>query len=220
MIRHSLPPSASVAHDAGGGRLHLPAADRNKDAIATLMQRLMADVAQGKALEIASGSGQHIVEHARRNPQITWQPTEVAPERRTSIDLYAADAGLPNIRPAIDLDATAPGWGADHAAQDLILLSNLLHLITMDEVTTLIREAGRALAPGGQLMLYGPFMRGGELTSDGDQRFHTELTTADPTIGYKDDFDITDLIHASGMELTGLIDMPANNLAFTARRFG
>ena len=86
------------------------------------------------------------------------------------------------------------------------------------DVETLIRGAGAALAPGGQLMLYGPFMRGGELTSDGDRRFHAELTGANPRIGYKDDFDITDMIHASGMDLTQLVEMPANNLSVVFSR--
>lgn len=220
MSGRTLPPSARVAEETKDGRMILPAAERNKDAIATLVARLLGGLPHGNALEIASGAGQHIVEHARRNPAITWQPTEIDPKRRTSIDLYVADAGLVNIRPAMFLDATKPGWSVDHGPKDLILLSNLLHLISTPETETLIREAGRALAHGGQLMLYGPFMRGGELTSEGDQRFHEELTAADPDIGYKDDFDITDMLHSSGLELTELIEMPANNLAFVARRFG
>lgn len=218
MSQHRLPPSASIAHDAGGGRLLLPAAERNRDAIATLVARVLAAMASGRALEIASGAGQHIVEHARRNPQIDWQPTEIDPARRASIDLYVAEAGLTNVRPATELDATRPGWAQEVASQDLILLANLLHLISTEEAATLIREAGQALAPGGHLMLYGPFMRGGELTSDGDRRFHRELVAADPQIGYKDDFDITDMIHTSGMELAELVEMPANNLTFIARR--
>jgi hypothetical protein len=219
-MSHRLPPTASVTEDAGNGRLIMPAAERNKDAIATLVAQLLEDRTEGQALELASGAGQHIVEHARRNPQIDWQPSEPNAEHRASIDLHISDSGLTNIRSAIPLDATAPGWSATHVGQHLILLSNLLHLISTDETETLIREAGAALAPGGQLMLYGPFMRGGDLTSDGDRRFHAELTGANPKIGYKDDFDITDMIHASGMELTALIEMPANNLAFVARRFG
>lgn len=218
MSGHRLPPSARVAEPVGDGRLILPAAERNKDAIATLVNQLLGTLSSGTALEIASGAGQHIVEHARRNPQITWQPTEVDADRLTSIDLYARASGLDNIRAAQWLNATATGWSAEFAGQDLIALSNLLHLISAEETATLIGESARALSPGGQLMLYGPFMRGGELTSDGDRRFHAELTAADPTIGYKDDFDITDLIHASGMELIRLVEMPANNLAFVARR--
>ena len=83
---------------------------------------------------------------------------------------------------------------------------------------TLIAEVGQALRPGGIFMLYGPFMRGGELTSEGDARFHAELRAADPEIGYKDDFDVADWIIAADMTLADMVDMPANNLAFIAQR--
>lgn len=220
MTGYRLPPSASVAEDAGDGRLRLPAAERNKDAIATRVAALLDGKTSGQALELASGSGQHIVEHARRSPNVIWQPTEVAPDRLTSIDLYIRDSGLPNLRPARMLDATRPGWSGAFDGQDLILLSNLLHLISTDEVATLIQESARALAPTGQLMFYGPFMRDGQLTSDGDRRFHQDLVTADPRIGYKNDADIADMIRASGLDLSDRIEMPANNLSFIARKPG
>jgi hypothetical protein len=213
-----LPPSASVAHDTGDGRLHAPSAARNAGAIADLLERAMKDRPASCALEIASGTGQHVVINAARLPHLTWQPTEVDPDRIASIDAHVRLAGLSNVRPARMLDATRPGWSADVTPQDLILLANLLHLIPMPAVTTLIEEAGRALAPGGTLILYGPFMRNGNLTSEGDRRFHADLTGADPTIGYKSDADIARLIAESGMTLEERVEMPANNLAFHARR--
>ncbi|WP_375174544.1 DUF938 domain-containing protein [Pseudooceanicola sp.] len=218
MCSHHLPPTANVATDAGNGRLVLPAAERNKDAIASLVAWLLEGSSATQALEIASGSGQHVLEHARRNPGVTWQPTDVDPARLASIDAYAAGAALPNIRPAVMLDATRPGWSATHGAKDLILLVNLLHLISADETATLIAEAALALAPQGQFLIYGPFMRGGRLTSDGDRRFHADLIGADPAIGYKNDAEIIKLIHASGMDVIDTVQMPANNLSFIARR--
>ncbi|OZB19693.1 MAG: hypothetical protein B7X55_02785 [Rhodobacterales bacterium 34-62-10] len=127
-------------------------------------------------------------------------------------------AGLPNLRPAIPLDATAPGWGAGHAGQDLIVLVNLLHLISDAEAKTLIAEVAQALAPGGRFILYGPFLRDGETTSEGDTAFHASLRTQDPEIGYKDDWDVIDWIHTNWLELVQVVEMPANNLAFVARR--
>ena len=64
----------------------------------------------------------------------------------------------------------------DHSGQDLIVLVNLLHLISEGEARTLIREAATALAPGGRFLVYGPFMRAGELISEGDRAFHASLT--------------------------------------------
>ena len=61
-------------------------------------------------------------------------------------------------------------------------------------------------------------MRAGELTSEGDARFHATLTAQDPEIGYKDDFDTIDLMQDAGLELVQVLEMPANNLALVAEK--
>ncbi len=155
---------------------------------------------------------------AARFPGLHWQPSDPDPARRASIDAYAAESGGGNIAPAIDLDASRPGWGAELSGQTLITLCNLLHLIPMDWVEVLIAEAAQALAPGGRLVIYGPFMRAGELTSAGDEAFHASLTAQDPRIGYKDDFDVIDLLQAAGLEMVEVVEMPANNLALVAQK--
>ena len=211
--RLSLPDSASVAVPDEEGRLFAPSAARNRDAITAVVARLAPDT--GRALEIASGTGQHVAALAERLPGLAWQPSDPDPARRLSIDAYCA--GLDNVAEAVSLDATAPGWALDHAGQDVILLVNLLHLISSDEAHTLIRELPAALAPGGVALLYGPFLRSGEATSEGDAAFHAQLTAQDPEIGYKDDIVIRDWLHAAALELEEVVEMPSNNLCFVAR---
>lgn len=198
------------------GKLVAPSAERNREPLCDLMEH--AAPATGEALEIASGTGQHVVGFAARLPGLTWQPSDISAERRASIAAYVAEAGLPNIRPPIDLNAAEPGWGADHAGRALIAVVNLLHLIPMRQVETLIGEAARALARGGRLVVYGPFMRAGELTSEGDRAFHATLVAHDPAIGYKDDFDVMDLMQAAGLDMVEAVEMPANNLALIAEK--
>ena len=214
--RLTLPDTASIATSGEGGKLIAPSASRNLDPICDLLAEVAP--ASGRALEIASGTGQHVVAFAARFPDLHWQPTEPEAARRASIDAYAADSGCSNIAPAIDLDAAEPGWSATHGGQDLVFLSNLLHLIPMDWAEVVVAEAAGALAPGGRLVIYGPFMRGGELTSEGDERFHASLIAQDARIGYKDDFDIIDLMQDAGLEMRQVIEMPANNLALVAER--
>lgn len=209
-----LPPTASVAEPADGGRLFAPAAERNAGAIADLLAGVAP--AAGRALELASGTGQHVAVFAERFPGLRWQPTEIAPERRASIDAYAG--GLANVAPAVALDACAPGWGVQWSGQDLVVLVNLLHLISDAEAAVVIGEAAQALAPGGVFVVYGPFKRGGDLTSAGDERFHASLVESDPAIGYKDDFDTMDLLQGAGLEMAQVVEMPANNLALVARK--
>ncbi|MFD1196474.1 DUF938 domain-containing protein [Seohaeicola saemankumensis] len=214
--RLNLPDTASVAHPSDDGRMFAPSAARNAADIAALVAQ-HAPVS-GRALEIASGTGEHAVVFAKAVPGLDWQPTDIDAARRASVDAHAALAGLPNLRPAIALDATAPGWGAAHAGQDLIVLVNLLHLISENEARILIAEVAQALAPGGLFILYGPFLRDGETTSDGDRSFDASLRAQDPEIGYKDDWDVIDWIHANWLELVQVVEMPANNMAFVARR--
>jgi SAM-dependent methyltransferase len=211
-----LPPSASIATGTENGKLNAPSAERNADAIAELVTRIAPK--SGHALEIASGTGQHIVRFARTLPGLIWTPSEVAKERRASIRAYRSEAGLANLAAPLHLDACQPGWSRSVPAQDLIITVNLLHLISEPAAKTLIREAAQTLRPGGVLMLYGPFLRSGKTTSDGDARFHGELQSADPKIGYKDRDDVLAWAQASGLVHREIIDMPANNLAliFTA----
>ena len=209
------PGTASVAEPAADGKLFAPASERTAAAITDLLREVAPET--GEALELASGTGQHIVAFAAALPGLNWQPTEPDPVRRASIDAYRAEAGLENLHSAQDLDATVPGWGATRQA-DLIVLVNLLHLISDSEAETLIREAAKALRPNGVLVVYGPFMRAGELTSEGDRAFHASLIAHDPETGYKDDFDTLDLMQSASLSAALVMEMPANNLALVAKR--
>lgn len=207
---------ASIAHPREGDRLFAPSAARNADAITTLLTTLAPPT--GIALEIASGTGQHIVQFAKQMPNITWYPTEVGQSRLASIASYQTEANLPNIAAPQLLDATTPGWSEKHAPKDLIFLANLLHLISTPSAKTLIAEAAKTLAPNGQFVIYGPFMRNGQLTSPGDAQFHKSLTDQDPDIGYKDTADIIATAQTVGLAHVQTNDLPANNLALRFRK--
>ncbi|WP_409373587.1 DUF938 domain-containing protein [Sulfitobacter guttiformis] len=195
--------------------MHAPSAERNMGVIVELL-RVHAPP-HGRALELASGTGQHVMALASALPQIDWHPSEVAADRMASIDAYAATAQLPNLHPARHLDATRRGWSQCLQPFDLIHLGNLLHLIPQAGAYTLLTEASVALAPAGTLTLYGPFMREGRLTSEGDAKFNAELQAANPAIGYKDDRWINEVLTSTGL-VVSVHDMPSNNLAFIARR--
>ncbi len=213
MSKRTPPPNASVAAPSSDGKLVAPAASRN----AAVLCELVAHWAppQGQAMEIASGTGQHVCAFAQKLPQLSWQPTEIDAERRQSIDAYASDQ--PNIQPAVRLDAATSGWHRQFRPKGLIVLINLLHLISWEETVTLVSETAKTLSSNGRFILYGPFMRDGKLTSDGDKRFHQALVQQDPEVGYKDDTDIERLLAVSGLNLIEVAEMPANNLAFIAQ---
>jgi len=207
---------AGCAEADGSGRLFAPAASRNIEPISDVLAHHAPS--SGRALELASGTGQHVAVLAGRIPHLVWQPTEIDPVRIASVDAWAKHSGELNILPAQPLNATEAGWSAKHAGQNLITLTNLLHLISEEEARTLIREAGKALAPQGIFHVYGPFLRDGEATSEGDADFDAKLRAADPEIGYKDDWDVIEWIQSSGMDLVQVLEMPANNISFVATR--
>ncbi|MBW4710540.1 DUF938 domain-containing protein [Roseobacter sp. YSTF-M11] len=211
-----LPDTASVAQPADGVKLHAPAAARNAEALTRLLSSHAPR--SGHALEIASGTGQHVTAFAQALPDLIWQPTDVDPARIASIDAYVRDAALQNVAPARMLDATQAGWRDSLSGKDLIILVNLLHLIGSEPAKTLIAEAVGALVPRGRVILYGPFKRSGDLTSPGDMRFDADLRAADPEIGYKNDEEVVDWLASAGAKLIERIEMPANNLALIASR--
>tara|TARA_R110000851_G_scaffold140538_7_gene277923 strand:- start:711 stop:1367 length:657 start_codon:yes stop_codon:yes gene_type:complete len=216
MEQSPLPPTASIAHAGDGAKLHAPSAERNAAIITEALVGIAP--ATGRALEIASGTGQHIVGFARAMPGLDWQPTEVDPTRRASIDAWAAEAGLPNLGAAIPLNATQAGWAAEASESALIVLINLLHLISTPEAQTLVQEVAHALAPAGRFALYGPFLREGQTTSDGDARFHASLIAQDPAIGYKDLEEVQEWLRDAGLTLIETRAMPANNVLLIAER--
>ena len=211
-MTQKLPPTASIADLLPDGRLVAPSAAKN---IGPLSQ-VLRDIAprEGRALEIASGTGQHCVAFAKVCPNLTWVPTDIDTERLTSIGIYVSEAQLENLTLPVRLDAAKAGWSRTTGPLDLIVSVNLVHLITETDARTVIKEAARALAPRGIFMFYGPFMRGGELTSQGDAQFHQSLISTDPDIGYKDDFDLIEWAVDAGLDMVHVLEMPANNLCF------
>ena len=214
--RKNLPKTASVAQDEGKGRLNAPSAERNMQAILSLVKRFAPH--RGWALEIASGTGQHIVSLAAAVPDLIWQPSDVDPSRLKSIKIWINEKKRDNVEPPILLDATETGWSKVNNQYDLIFVSNLLHLVSREEAEILITEISRALAPDGMAILYGPFKRQGELSSQGDIDFHQSIIEADPALGYKNDADILGLFAQRGLMHKQTENIPANNLSFVFQK--
>ena len=168
-------------------------------------------------LEIASGTGQHAATFAAALPGLDWQPTDVDPANLASISAWRAQSAAPNLRTPLVLDATRPGWSRDFSTIDAVLLVNLLHLIPAPAVETVLAEAALTLSPGGTLFLYGPFLRDGLPTSEGDAAFDASLRAQDPAIGYKDLAWVTLRLVAAGLRVR-MQEMPTNNQMLVARR--
>lgn len=200
-----------------GARLSSPSALRNLVPIQEVLARYLP--AQGRVLELASGTGEHITAHAARFPDLIWQPTEPDATRREAIRARADEAHCLNLRSPLALDACKSGWWTRFGPVEVVLVVNLLHLISDAEMAVLLDEAALSLASGGVLAIYGPFLREGRATSEGDAVFDASLRAQDPAIGYKEVEVLETVLDTMGLDVR-LEEMPANNLMILARRRG
>lgn len=210
-----LPDTVALGDSAADGRRFAPSAGRN---IAPILDLLTREAPQtGRALEIASGTGQHIAAFARALPGLHWQPTDLAEQNMASIRAYRVAEGLANLSDPVLIDAARPGWAADHGPLDLVVTVNLLHLISQDEAQAVMAEVARALAPGGLWFLYGPFRRADGFASTGDADFDARLRAQDSAIGYKSVPWMHEALRGAGFDEVTEVEMPANNLTFLCR---
>ena len=188
-----------------------PAADRNKQPILDVL--LKALPAQGSALEIASGTGQHVAWFAAALPQWTWQPTDAMPASMDSISAHVAEQGLGNVHPPLVLDVMAPEWlPAGSAKFDLIYCANMLHISPWATCAALMQGSARHLAAGGVLVTYGPYLEDGVPTSEGNLSFDQSLRAQDPAWGIRRREDVEQEAARAGLRLLSRHAMPANNL--------
>jgi SAM-dependent methyltransferase len=187
-------------------KLCAPAAERNRDPILAVLRRVLPD--RGTVLEIASGTGQHAVSFARALTGLRWQPSDPSAEARDSIEAWRAEAS--NVLPPLALDAAAEAWPIDRA--DAVVCINMIHIAPWSACVGLLRGAGRVLPPGGVLVLYGPYKRGGAHTAPSNEAFDRDLRVRDPAWGVRDVDDVAAEARAHGLAVREIVQMPANNL--------
>jgi SAM-dependent methyltransferase len=193
---------------------HAPAADRNAEPIREVLARVLPP--GGLVLELASGTGQHAVHMARALPDRRWQPSDLDPGALASIAARAAEAGLPNLLPAIRLDAAAPAWPL--AAADAVVAINMIHIAPWSAALGLVAGAARLLAVGAPLVTYGPYRFAGRFTAPSNEAFDASLRARDPAWGVRDVADLAAAAAAVGLRHAETIAMPANNHVLVFRR--
>jgi hypothetical protein len=189
-------------------RLHSPAAERNREPILAVLQRLLPE--RGVALEIASGSGQHAAHFAASLPGWTWYPTETQARALPSISAWCADLG--NVAAPQLLDVLASQWHGAPERVDAVFCANLLHIATWSTCAALMQGTARHLAPHGRLLIYGPFFVDGESAAPGNLAFDADLRARDPAWGVRPLAAVQAEALAAGLVLQERVAMPANNL--------
>lgn len=191
-----------------------PATERNRDPIAVVLRDALPD--RGTLLEIASGSGEHAVYFAGLFPALLWQPTDPDPEALTSIAVWRQEAGPDNLLEPLRLDAAAQAWPVE--AADAILCVNMVHISPWAATEGLMRGAGRLLAAGAPLLLYGPYRRAGVATAESNEAFDRSLRSRNPEWGLRDLEAVEAEAARNGLRLERVVEMPVNNLTLVFRR--
>lgn len=171
---------------------------------------------RGTILEIASGTGEHVVHFAKALPTLEWQPSDPNPDACSSITAWTEAEALANIRAPIALDVHERPWPVGDIAA--ILCINMVHISPWSATEALISEAGRLLPPGGLLYLYGPYLQAMVETAPGNIAFDADLRHRNPAWGLRDLETVEALAVASDLALTEIVAMPANNLSVIFRR--
>ncbi len=195
-------------------KLTSPATARNRDPIAAVLKEVLPE--GGLVLEVASGAGEHAVHFARLFPSLIWQPSDPSADALASVEAHAADAGLPNLRAPVMLDAAGETWPVDRA--DAMLCINMVHISPWSACVGLMRGAGRLLDAGAPLILYGPYRRAGVEMAPSNDAFDRSLKARNPEWGLRDLEEVAGEAERNRLALERVEEMPANNLTLVFRK--
>jgi hypothetical protein len=205
------------------GRLDAPAFHRNHQPIWTVLEKFL-DGKSGDVVEAGSGTGQHVVDFARRSLEITWWPSDFNDAHLKSIAAWRAHTQLPNVRAPMRIDLSDPAWCPEmHGGRGpgpllAVFCANVIHIAPWGVAEGLFAGAARYLRSDGRLLLYGPFKRDGKHTAPSNAAFDTSLRDNNPEWGVRDIADVKALAESVGLKLTEIAEMPANNLILSFER--
>uniref|UniRef100_A0A0G4HHH9 Methyltransferase domain-containing protein n=1 Tax=Chromera velia CCMP2878 TaxID=1169474 RepID=A0A0G4HHH9_9ALVE len=214
------PPMESQKRIAG-------AAERNKEPIAETLKQFLPT--EGRVLEVASGTGQHVAHLATCFPGLQFLPSEFDREDLPD-SIRAHSLGMSNVLPPVFLDSSSsPSVWKETVGEvpfDAVIVANMCHISPWKCTAGLVCGAAAVLrAPeasgrgGGLLCIYGPFLRNGKATTESNARFDSSLRESNPEWGYRDlEGEMGELLEANGFKIIQVVDMPANNFYIIAKK--
>jgi SAM-dependent methyltransferase len=190
---------------------YAPSAERNRGPLLEALRPRLAS--SRRVLEVGSGTGQHAVHFAPALPHLCWQTSE-RPTELPGLRLWLDEAACPNTPAPLALDVLWPDWPerAGGPVHDAVFSANTLHIMSWVAVEAWVRSLPRVLAPGGQVLVYGPFLEEEVPTTESNLRFDAELRALAPAMGLRRLQAVDGLMADAGLQRLERVAMPANNL--------
>jgi len=192
-------------------RLTTEVFERNKEPISKALFPYLGKIT-GDALEIGSGTGQHLSYLAKNFPHIIWHGTDIDEVHCKSIDAWAKFNSL-NLPHALALDA-ASDWSSvlkEYDSFNVIISMNVIHISPISTLEGIFLNSARFIKNDGILVFYGPFKKGNKHTGEGNKIFDQRLRSENSTWGVRCISTLERLAADNKFDSPEVIEMPANN---------
>lgn len=191
-----------------------PSAERNKAPIGAQLEELLPQGAQ--VLEIASGTGQHGAYFTELRPDIIWQYTDIDEDAQESQRAYASENSS-QLKPSLNLDVTQKNWWQGFPKITTIYCANMIHIAPWQAAMGLAQGAGKLLASGDKLFLYGPFLFGAD-SAQSNLDFAENLKQRNAAWGVRELASVEQLFADNGFCLDQKTTMPRDNNLLVFRK--
>jgi len=195
-------------------RQYAPATLRNRDLILGILRDVLPT--KGVILEIASGSGEHVVHFARSFPDLVFQPSDREPKSLESVAAWVEATRVANVLAPTVLDVSQSAWPI--ASADGIICINMVHISPWEATLGLVKGAAAILPSTAPFYLYGPYKREGFATAPTNQAFDRSLRDRNATWGLRDLDAVAAAAQSVGFSVPTITEMPVNNLSVVFRR--
>lgn len=185
-----------------------PSVHRNKEPIKNIIDKYIDLDKTLNLFEIGSGTGEHAVYFSRFYKNITWQTSDSI-DNHDDISSHIKHSNLKNVLPPIEYQAGSTVL--KQVQYDLIFTANTLHIMSFDNVCSLLKDIANISKDGTVLFIYGPFKYNGMFTSESNEKFEGWLKDRSQLSGIRDFEKIEGLLKENSFDLLKDHKMPANN---------
>ncbi|XP_008327608.1 methyltransferase-like 26 B [Cynoglossus semilaevis] len=187
-------------------------AERNWEGLCSVLEDVLEDQSHRQllALELGSGTGQHVMRFAQKMPFVTWQPSDIKDEALNSIKACITATHAKTILQPVHLDASEPleKWtGVTSDSCDVIVAINLLQYSSFKTAQGAFKGAGQVLKQNGLLITYGMYAINGTITPSCNENLDAELRRKNPEWGLPDIDVLRQLAYENGMRLERMVEM-------------